>query len=87
MSDYISRKAAIKWFYRPYSNEESYSNVDVERALKSLPVADVIKRSQVDSKIEEALAILDDIFYRIDYSDYTSLHDAISLIGINEEKQ
>ena len=39
MSDLISRQAAIDYFFRPYSNEESYSNIDIERALKALPSA------------------------------------------------
>lgn len=38
--DLISRKAAIEWFFRPYSNEESYSNLDVERALNAIPAVD-----------------------------------------------
>lgn len=38
--DLISRAAAIAWFFRPYSNEESYSNLDVERALKAIPAVD-----------------------------------------------
>ena len=37
MDDLISRAAAIAWFFLPYSNEESYSNLDVERALKAIP--------------------------------------------------
>lgn len=40
MADLISRAAAIAWFFRPYSNEESYSNLDVERALKAIPAVD-----------------------------------------------
>lgn len=40
MDDLISRTAAIEWFFRPYSNEESYSNLDVERALKAIPAVD-----------------------------------------------
>jgi len=40
MDDLISRAAAIAWFFRPYSNEESYSNLDVERALKAIPAVD-----------------------------------------------
>ena len=40
MGDLISRKAAIEWFFRPYSNEESYSNLDVERALNAIPAVD-----------------------------------------------
>lgn len=39
-NDLISRAAAIAWFFRPYSNEESYSNLDVERALKAIPAVD-----------------------------------------------
>lgn len=39
-NDLISRNEAIKWFFRPYSNEESYSNLDVERALKAIPAVD-----------------------------------------------
>ena len=38
--DLISRDLAIAWFFRPYSNEESYSNLDVERALKAIPAVD-----------------------------------------------
>ena len=37
MDELISRSEAIKWFFRPYSNEESYSNLDVERALNAIP--------------------------------------------------
>ena len=40
-NDLISRDAAIAWFFRPYSNEESYSNLDVERALKAIPAVDI----------------------------------------------
>jgi len=40
MDDLISRKTAIEWFFRPYSNEESYSNIDVERALNAIPTVD-----------------------------------------------
>ena len=42
MDELISRREAIKWFFRPYSNEESYSNLDVERALKAIPAVDAI---------------------------------------------
>ena len=42
MDDLISRAAAIAWFFRPYSNEESYSNLDVERALKAIPAVDAV---------------------------------------------
>lgn len=40
MADLISRAAAIEWFFRSYSNEESYSNLDVERALNAIPAVD-----------------------------------------------
>lgn len=40
MDELISRNEAIKWFFRPYSNEEYYSNLDVERALKAIPTVD-----------------------------------------------
>ncbi len=40
MSDMIYRQDAIDYFFRPYSNEESYSNIDIERILKSLPSAE-----------------------------------------------
>ena len=40
MDELISRREAIKWFFRPYSNEESYSNLDVEKALKTIPAVD-----------------------------------------------
>ena len=40
MDELISRNEAIKWFFRTYSNEESYSNLDVERALKAIPTVD-----------------------------------------------
>lgn len=40
MDDLISRTAAIAWFFRPYSNEESYSNLDVEKALNAIPAVD-----------------------------------------------
>jgi len=39
-NDLISRNTAIKWFFRPYSNEESYSNLDIEKALKAIPAVD-----------------------------------------------
>lgn len=42
MDELISRDEAIKWFFRPYSNEESYSNLDVERALKAIPTVDAV---------------------------------------------
>ena len=42
MDELISRNEAIKWFFRPYSNEESYSNLDVERALKAIPAVDAV---------------------------------------------
>jgi hypothetical protein len=42
MDDLISRAAAISWFFRPYSNEEYYSNLDVERALKAIPAVDAV---------------------------------------------
>ena len=42
MSDLISRDAAIAWFFRPYSNEECYSNIDVERALEKMPAVDAV---------------------------------------------
>lgn len=41
-NDLISRDAAIKWFFRPYSNEEYYSNLDVERALNAIPTVDAV---------------------------------------------
>ena len=41
--DLISRKAAIEWFFRPYSNEESYSNLDVEKALNDIPAMDAVE--------------------------------------------
>jgi len=42
MDDLISRAAAISWFFRPYSNEEYYSNLDVVRALKAIPTVDAV---------------------------------------------
>ena len=42
MDELISRREAIKWFFRPYSNEEYYSNLDVWRALKAIPTIDAI---------------------------------------------
>ena len=42
MDDLISRAAAIAWFFRPCSNEEYYSNLDVERALKAIPTVDAV---------------------------------------------
>ena len=35
--DAISRQAVIDYFFRPYSNEESYSNIDIERVIRALP--------------------------------------------------
>lgn len=40
MDDLISRKSTIAWFFRPYSNEESYSNIDIEKALNAMPSVD-----------------------------------------------
>ena len=40
MDELISRSEAIKWFFRPYSNEEYYSNLDVKRALDAIPTVD-----------------------------------------------
>lgn len=37
--DLISRRDAIAYFFRPYSNEELYSNIDIEKALNALPSA------------------------------------------------
>ena len=45
MSDLINRQEAIDYFFRPYSNEESYSNVDIEKILKSLPSAQPKQRT------------------------------------------
>ena len=42
MDELISRNEAIKWFFRPYSNEEYYPNLDVERALKAIPTVDAV---------------------------------------------
>lgn len=42
-SDLISRQEAIEYFFRPYSNEELYSNVDIEEALKAIPSADAVE--------------------------------------------
>lgn len=42
MTDLISREAAIAWFFRPYSNEKYYSNLDVKRALKAIPAVDAV---------------------------------------------
>lgn len=39
-NDLISRASAIEWFFRPYSNEEYYSNLDVRRALNAIPTVD-----------------------------------------------
>lgn len=39
LSDLISRRDAIAYFFRPYSNEELYSNIDIEKALNALPSA------------------------------------------------
>ena len=38
-TDLISRQGAIAYFFRPYSNEELYSNIDIEKALNALPSA------------------------------------------------
>ena len=51
MNDLISRGEAIKWFFRPYSNEESYSNLDVERALNAIPTIPAIPIEWLQSKI------------------------------------
>lgn len=50
-NDLISRTAAINWFFRPYSNEESYSNLDVERALKAIPAVDAIPVEWLEDRI------------------------------------
>lgn len=42
MDELISRREAIRWFFRPYSNEDYYSNLDVERALKAIPAVDAV---------------------------------------------
>ena len=42
MDDLISRAEAIAWFFRPYSNEESYCNLDVKNALKAIPAVDAV---------------------------------------------
>lgn len=39
MSDIIYRQDAIDYFFRPYSNEECYTNSEIERALRALPSA------------------------------------------------
>lgn len=40
--DLISRQDAIAYFFRPYSNEELYSNIDIEKALNALPSAEQV---------------------------------------------
>lgn len=37
MSRFIDGESVIKWLYRPYSNEESYSNIDIEKIINSQP--------------------------------------------------
>ena len=50
MDDLISRAV-----FRPYSNEEYYSNLDVERALKAIPTVDAIPVEWLKTQINEAL--------------------------------
>ena len=40
MSDLISRAETIKYFFRPYSNEEVYTNIDIEEILLAMPSAE-----------------------------------------------
>lgn len=51
MDELISRSEAIKWFFRPYSNEESYSNLDVERALNAIPTIPAIPIEWLQTKM------------------------------------
>lgn len=51
MDDLISRSEAIKWFFRPYSNEEYYSNLDVRRALNAIPTAPAISIEWLQTKM------------------------------------
>lgn len=52
MSDLINRKDAIAYFFRPYSNEEVYSNVDIEEALNALPAAEPKTKCIIQIKID-----------------------------------
>ena len=58
MDELISRNEAIKWFFRPYSNEESYSNLDVERALKAIPTIPAIPIEWLQVKMREYASAL-----------------------------
>ena len=58
MNDLISRQAAIDYFFRPYSNEESYSNIDIKKILKSLPTITLKKEDYTELKREFILMAL-----------------------------
>ena len=38
-NDLISKKDLLAYFFRPYSNEEIYTNIDIERVVAGLPVS------------------------------------------------
>lgn len=57
-NDLISRDAAIKWFFRPYSNEEYYSNLDVKRALNAIPTVPAIPIEWLQIKMHEYASAL-----------------------------
>ena len=42
MSRYIDANALKAWFFRPYSNEESYCNMDVAKAIDNAPTVDAV---------------------------------------------
>ena len=42
MSRYIDADALKAWFFRPYSNEESYCNMDVAKAIDNAPTVDAV---------------------------------------------
>lgn len=53
--DLISRQDAIAYFFRPYSNEELYSNIDIEKALNALPSAPDSRRRETNKEIAERI--------------------------------
>ena len=42
MSRYIDADAVRQYIFRPYSNEESYFNTDIEKMLNSAPSIDIV---------------------------------------------
>ena len=49
--DAISRQMVLDYLFRPYSNEELYSNIDIAKLIKELPSV-IPKRTNVLDKIK-----------------------------------